>query len=1090
MNHIRSKYSFLAVILALCSGLTLGSCQEEAYDLPDYTVAGQDVTVGINVKLPEMDKQSRANLTDYDLDYVQNLWIRTYSASTGRATSEWKVITPGTHTSEPDLSEDVDISIDTQSGYSYIVGVANVTNMAVSKDDPNTRRPLSELLTEADTWDKFLNIAVVSPSTFDRINAPLTPVPMAGCYVPDAPGSHTHASNIGEWQKLDFQQYFIPTKRGKVELPGAIHLRRLVSHITFNFVSGRDDMELTVNSYRVFNAPRFTWLYERSSDDGMLANFGDQAVDAEDADANYFVDVPQYASQYINSYKQEDGKEVSSFNFWLGENKQSGLESCQTYNDREKLASIGSPLFSSLTGDGWTPANMATYVVVSCALDYDNIINVDNDGTIVDNGGDEVYRNAYPDYIIHLGYIGQDSRDFNSYRNGEYTYNVTVNGVNDIVVDAHNENEYPGEEGVVNDLMNETIELDAHYHAFNIRLTQEELQNPEFGFIITTFRDGDQYTFDEKLDWNSGYLASGNNSSVADRELYNWIELRATTGEDELAEYKSRYTNYTGKTTFLLSALSEGWDGMTDQMRSDSEWYTVFVNEYAYEAIYGEANYGNESINPKWRSYVNQNPRRFYIKTTRAASEDGNSVYTRSKYGVTQQSMQTYYSDQIDTNDNTAIGMERENESEGLNMRVSVSYGNSSSNGRWNVAQWLSKSNNDSEMKLLSTTPTNDRPLWENFLDIQTPQHINAVIGDRAQGGPEIPDHTVTLPKLVNYGLAATATFSDPQGSNDAENFVEAINACMNRNRDNNGNGRIEPEELRWYVPAMDLYLRLVLGEASLPQPIMDYESVSRLPRGSRSGWVTTSSTNRIDNDYISRYMVYASNSADGTNNVLWAMEGMSTSLWNQAVGWSGNNSYPWQVRCVRNLGTNLTTMTSTGKVEVAYVFDEANRTVEMKYYDMASVRQSAYTGNGTAPGQMPVHLTTSDLNMPYQKFEYDTEDITATINNAEPQPETMQAYIYSNPCSARNAATGKTGWRIPNQMELAILRSEGILNTNNMWLSCTASYFNNFSGVGGTYTSGQNLFLGMLSTRGTLGSSQNLGDYTTVVRCVRDVTD
>ena len=67
--------------------------------------------------------------------------------------------------------------------------------------------------------------------------------------------------------------------------------------------------------------------------------------------------------------------------------------------------------------------------------------------------------------------------------------------------------------------------------------------------------------------------------------------------------------------TMLLSDLK----GASD---NPSGWYTVFVNEYAYET----ASNGNESNSTAWKNYVNKPDRRFWIRTTRTVSSDGQSV--------------------------------------------------------------------------------------------------------------------------------------------------------------------------------------------------------------------------------------------------------------------------------------------------------------------------------------------------------------------------------------------------------------------------------------------------------------------------------
>lgn len=1113
---------FGIVATAFAAAVAMPSCTDDTFDMPDYTISGEDVTISVPIHLPKMDNKTRASFENTtDLNRVESLWVRTYSADTGEATSEWIIVEnlPTIDTERPHP-----VTINTKSGSSYIVGVANVNNLGISSDDINTQKPLSELLEAADTWSEFLKIAVVSPYSREQngvngnIFLPDAPLPMAGCFTNitvggDHPG--ILPSNPADWQHRDFTPYFIPASKGNMTLSdGAIHLRRLVSHLTFNIIEGGNDaFDLTVNSYQIMNAPKYSWLYERPEEQGS-ANFGDKAT--EDTVDDFYYDVPQFGSNYPQAGTITDNngntKKCITFDYWQSENKHTGTST--EYKQRDAFTGTGDDkLFTSLTGNTWTNNNEATYLLISCTLDYKNQIVVGNKGEQPPtDGSHNVYRTAQATYLVHLGYVGdgseaEKSKDFNCFRNVNYTYNITVNGVNDIRVDAWREDEFPGEEGMVSDLQYATIDLDAHYHAFNIQLTQQDLSDPNFGFIINTYDNGRQITItdENRYDNNNIYDSNG----VIDPKYYKWIELRATTNEATLAEYKPHtYTNYTNgeKHTFLLSDIrGKGMEGgpwsngtMSDDMKSSSGWYTVFVNEYTYE---DSSNESSTSGNPNWMGYVNQNPRRAYIRVTKSSSSDGNSVYARSKYGLSQNSIQTYYSLLTPTPVNgdiprgTAIGMERVNESEGMNMRDGFhSWDNngsngqlSESNGRWNVA--LGLDNKTTGTPTINNSSVNNRPLWSKFIN-QKPLEIPEVAEDRLQGGSPLPARTIAsgnpvkLPGYVLYTASGSGyTFSDPQPSNDYT--IQSIYACMNRNRDNNGNGRIDPDELRWYVPAMGKYLRLLIGAPSLsPNKLMDYESVSRLPvygNGAFNGTYKQPSNNQDDivkNDYISRYMYYSSE-----GKVLWAMEGMSTSTYYQAHDWGKNYTYPWQVRCIRNLGSNLSTITSGEKVTMAYEV-QSNRTISMTYYDDASIRQNKYSGNGSAAdGHMPIHFVTDEYNKLYRKFQYASRDIQ--VPDDDKTVTGLQEYINSNPCS-----TFGTEWRIPNQTEAAILRNiGGILQGNSSsWLTCTANYFNSFSGYGGTYVNGATFFLAMLANRGTLLTPANINDFTMYIRCVKDV--
>lgn len=1143
MNIRKLKYGLGIVAMTIVAATAMPSCTDERFDLPDYTVSGADVTISVPVHFPEMDKKTRASLDENSLNLVESLWIRTYSADTGEATSDWLKLTPGT----TDTEEPRNVSLNTKSGSSYIVGVANVDNMGIKKDDIAMQRPLSELLDAADTWTEFLNISVVSPSSFAEVYAPTPPLPMAGCFTNiQVNGNHPDASNLADWQNRDFQAYFIPAQRGTVDLTdGAIHLRRLVSHLTFNIIPA-NGLEVTVNSYQVVNAPKYSWLYERPANKmpGEGANFGDLATSQEDA-ANYYADVPQYGSQYINQGRVTiDGveRDCSTFDFWQAENKHTGLETCDTYQKRDKVSASDKTLFTSLTGDTWTANNEASYVLISCTVDYDDKIKVDDKGDILRDDatdGTDVYRTGNATYLVHLGYIGNSdvatrAKDFNCYRNVKYTYNIHVNGLNDIRLDAWADDEtYHGEEGLVSDLQYATIELDAHYGVFNIQLTDAELSDPDFGFIITTYENGNMITLSDRNEQRTTavsdkeILEEGSTTSVINPKYYNWIELRPTTGPDVLAGYKPRYGRNSDGHTFLLTDLKGGWNAMTDNMKSDSGWYTVFVNEYTYEPMYtGSDSYANEQWDgksnngkPQWMGYINQNPRRFYIRVTQSASPDGNSVYSRSKYGISQSSIQTYYSDNIFTPENnedkdnvippgTAIGIERLNETEGLNLRHNFEGGNSANNGRWNVAQWLQNNNTLTEAGDLSINSANERsrPLWSDFVVQTLPMEVGAVNIDRAQGGPSLPERTlnvgnpVKLPKVRTL-TDQTVTFNDPQASGDY--FIEAINACMSRNRDNNGNGRIEPDELRWYVPAMGKYLRLIIGNNSLTDPLMDYSEIKQLPYVDDHKWATTGS---IANDYYSRYMFIASNN---DRCVLWGMEGTSTSLYSEPSKWTGasnNDSWyirPWQVRCIRNLGSDMRTVTPTEKVTMAYEHDDVNRTFKMLYYDVASKRPNAYTSNGT--DGMPIHDITSPYNMVYSGgFKYDDQDITVNTENLTSATE-YEDFIDSNPCDPRNAATGETGWRIPNQKELTIMRNALLFESrkdrlNTTWLSCTVNHFTYNTGVGNTSTNNKYLLI-VTPLQGTQLTPANYSNgfattgtnpisYGVFIRCVKDINN
>lgn len=1045
--------------------LAFTSCADDDIANFDFTTTGEDATVRVSVALPPMQPKSRAALSDRQINEVRSLWIRTYSASTGKATSKWLPVTAGTTTTEEDgLKKEFDIS--TKSGNSYIVGVANVENLGVTKDNPDvaSARPLSELLTAADTWDDFLNIAVVMPSSGNDVNAAPLPLTMAGCLSNISPGDMTGHPEHNEWGAVNFEPVFIPATSGKTyALPGAIHLRRLVSHITFNITSG-DAVTVTPTSYTVVNVPKASWLYER---DGDMENFGDNAM-KDNAD-DYFATTPMYTSQY---FRIDNG--TYTFDFWQGENKQEALPDADlralgiefratdpryNYDKRElekkNADGTNSGLFLCLTGETWTPANMATYVIVRADIEYKEKVSVDIDGVMTD-----VDRIGNAEYVVHLGFLDSNARDFNCHRNVDYNYNMKINGLNDVYIEATGAEQYPGVEGLISDVENASIYVDCHYNAFNVQLTRDEITGKTsqtgrgMGYVITTWDNDREYRFTE------------DNPPTADQLKYiNWVELRPTTGPDVLAKYYPQTHATEGSKTFNLQDASEASTWADDDPRfSDSDYYTVFVAEYSYEDGADET---SDSGTPNWMRYVNQNPRQFYIRVTKSVSDDGQSIYTRSKYAITQSSIQTFYSrthfteavqaDGENLERGTALGVERTNEIEGMNLRVSFNPGTlSAANGRYNMWLWIN--NSDAQ--------------WSTFVNETTPQDVPAVAPDNLQGGPAIEGGIKYLPSLMPYGPGAPTSESttglspyDPQpSSTNSAYYIEAVNACMNRNRDNNGNGQIDADELRWFVPSMNMYMQMILGSNSLPSPMMDFQRFGKLQLPSD------------DNGHNTRYLFLSSDA-----QILWAMEGMSTSSY-------GIYAYaPWQIRCVRNLGSDLSTVTSGLKVVPPFEHDATNRVVRMTYYDPMSVRTITYSGNGDGVNQMPVHMISEAYNMPYAAFQYAESNLSTTLASWGVANTGITEKVNADICSELNSEANGTGWRLPNQKELAIMYYVGLQppSGDNFFTSCTVSYFNE-NGLGGDYTAGNNRFMGMRAN----GMAQLSNYGVKYFRCVRDYTE
>ncbi|MDE6325733.1 MAG: hypothetical protein K2M02_06140, partial [Duncaniella sp.] len=496
-------------------------------------------------------------------------------------------------------------------------------------------------------------------------------------------------------------------------------------------------------------------------------------------------------------------------------NKRTGLGHVTTYADREvefknDADNTNTGLYKSLVPTAAStddPNNNATFVELRIRM----AMTVDENGNRLADGQVRIVDGTY---TVHLGYCeGNDpdkSRDFNCRRNTKYTYNVTVNNINDIYVEAHSDRENaPGAEGFISDVTDRFVELDAHYGVYNIYLSETDLNR--FEYMIRCF-DGNGARID---------IDSNNETSVpaprsANRKYLDWVEIRSTTGADVLSEYKPQGYTADGKITYTLDTFKAGIKAGTIK----AGYYTVFFNEYVYE----DANDGNEKGSTAWKEYVNKPDRQVWIRVEEAQSSDGESIHFKSKYAFSQKSIQTYYNT-ASAETTTALGMEHDNESFGLNLRRNFIFGSSEDNGRFNTAAFIvnAQSNywNESSWK-------DDTYEWgARYVNLSAPQLINAIDNQGVIQDAFDKNNPLPLPALM--GINGTKTAYDPDQSSSPK-FIDATNACMNRNRDLDGDGKIDINEIRWYVPTVNVYIRMILGRRSLSTPIMDYDNHPRLP--------------------------------------------------------------------------------------------------------------------------------------------------------------------------------------------------------------------------------------------------------------------
>lgn len=1107
IQSLKKHIGWCALLLLAC----LFGCSDDF--VTEAVPEGEHATISLLVDLSEMEQLTRSDISSDLENRVNDLWIGVYNVNSGKRTGS-AFITNNKAFDYPEPTTG-SVKLDTQSGESYIVAVANCqNNTALNIKGANSEEVVNikEHLDKADTWDKFRSLAVKQDfHEYAVVDAPTAGLSqglvMQGSY---RASGHSGTHNDDNPETVVIQP-------GNQTLSGRIHLRRLWTQNTINISPDGNAIALELIDMEIVNIPEYTWIQgrEQGADASVnrvleYANAGD-AVSPElpsSPDERH----PRYwnsltitpASMDVTTTKETvDGKEITktlySYSFWQYENKRTGHiadatgDAAYAKRELEKKddSNLDTGIYTALCPDGkLTLNNYATYLRFRANITYrnkpgDKIDGVDGDFSDVTN------RTALVTYVVHLGYIGKDANDFNCYRNAQYTYNIKVKGVNNVIVEAFRNGEnQPGAEGEVNDVTETYFNLDCHFNVFNIYFTKEQLD--KFNFLIRTYENNVPYEIKYFGKGNSNNINEPHDTDNKDTDpnwkYYSWIQfvrndnIKANTDLNtaalaafpEPADYKDRLY-YLKDLADQKSALTNGKDG---------QGFTVYVKEYTYEADYGETGYGNEEGNT-WVGYVNQPNRIAQFNVDLRESSDKGCIYYKSKYALSQESIQTYYNLSGVGSDEkvTGLGIEHDNEVFGLNLRWPSSVaGLDSDNGRYNV--YLGYGGGKSGVK------------WNTVVDFTQLQSINAINNTKQTAlAYQVPTSAriTSVPKTVQIASSSLNSNNsgkynglgdkdfDPQSGSNAQ-YIHALNSCMNRNKDENGDGIIDNAELKWYVPATGKYLRIIIGRNSLRTPLMNYNQTT-LPDG-------------CANDANTLYHFVASD-----NKIVWVDEGASSSVFYGGGNWS---HAPWQVRCIRNLGTNLTTVTEGEKVTPAYLTETNSTTnggvVKMSRYYGASLREPQ-----TAP--LPMHKSSDAYNrMARYGFEiaprgnsftsYTSEEATilsgkTVIPNASNTAYSdYSAAINNNTfCSKLVTATGRTGWRVPNQKEIIIMLRMGILG-GAYYATCTQEHWANYGTPGSSSLPLSWNYRLLTVDAGSSIATANGGGYAlNGLRCVRDLT-
>lgn len=581
-------------------------------------------------------------------------------------------------------------------------------------------------------------------------------------------------------------------------------------------------------------------------------------------------------------------------------------------------------------------------------------------------------------YTIHLGYVNGAS-DFNSLRNTIYTYKVTVVGVDNIILEV--ESSQPNKKFEENQpgaegsvvVAEQSVSVDAHYEARNVTFKQGDLSNLSV-IVSTPYTNGE-----EKFAINA---STGEVTSTMEND-YTWVKFVKTTAS-KLALYPGNSaavsldennipTDDDGKHFLTIDQLLR----QLHENRSTDEYWNE--GQVTYTAFVDEFYYDDKDSD--WRTFVNVDDRKMYILCNTQFSKDQQSDLTTANIMISQRSIKTIYN-KAASGYETAWGIETVDETKGMPMKGTST--RTSKNGRYNTFQ------------MLSFSKDNDNGCWNTYLDL-TSEDVNK----------------------LSY------------------NYKKAEYACLQRNRDLNGDGKIDADEVRWYLPSTTQYTGLWIGKDALyPEARLFQKDPKLITDDSKKGGDGGAYDNfRSNNHFIS------------SNGIrFWAEEGAAT----------GNTKFDvktskFNYRCARNLGNYYTGVPRESESVDDYVIPTLNKnkivtSIDLTRVDPLALRRTIETNISSAPEH-----TGADLNRPYKKFEME------------------------------NAVKGKcpAGYRVPNQRELSLIAgySTGSLG-NSYTRSCTYSnltYKNNVY-----YVAYRNGSINIVSLAGDIN--------TTVSRCVKDV--
>ncbi|MBP5389698.1 MAG: DUF4906 domain-containing protein [Bacteroidales bacterium] len=650
----------------------------------------------------------------------------------------------------------------------------------------------------------------------------------------------------------------------------------------------------------------------------------------------------------------DESQTYQVFSFYMLENRQEPASN-------QRIANLGSPSYYLREKESDPSADDPTFIYApqnATYVKFDLLLGLKTQGIqdIVGSGANHALTTEAM-YTVHLGQFGNSdpndsvnpsTHDWDNYdvdRSTFYNYYVTINNSRSIYVEVLGdpENDYeiredqPGQEGSLLLSTDEVVNCDAHYEyqALTFSYTPGLQGKRVSWYVKTPFDEGGakwipdestpdpndgEWEFDCKdylwVKFGLNELSGGTydnrrlpypgdthvagwtptadlapNQLLDIHQLYDFILDQTKKRNDWLATKTSGDdSDYTGAFRLDTSLETGVADDPSTTWVDESHQYvirvTAFIDEYYYEV---DPTLDPATAKPDpdlWRKFVNADPRELHILSEAHYSADEQSDVITSSHSIIQKSIQTFYNT-YSPDLRTLWGTEHVDEMEyrirkqkdpsqaiwpwwksGESLPTSTKP-NSDDNGRYNSAAIWG----------VSTAPE-----WGTFLDYTVDNNT-----------PELKDDY----KYLAY-------------------------SCLTRNRDNDGDGFIDPEEVRWYIASVNQLVGMWVGNAALSPSARLYQPENKNSIGDNRewrSWVVSSTASSITNPRVIRAEEGATKSNYDSYN--WAFTSYPSGKFTL-----DDRHQVSSVRCVRNIGT----YDSGG--EVKDISDADLSVIPQQYYD------------------------------------------------------------------------------------------------------------------------------------------------------------